>query len=150
MAGGIQVKGTINSSFGDAMNSRVKSILMFIIQTAFIVTVWTVIATALAGCASTVVRDKNVYKQEIRFFQEGGERVSKVALQYAKLVAMNGDIDNCAILAKDALVVQSRFPFHAQMALYLVEMAEKPQKPKIEDATEWCKAQVEGASGEDQ
>ena len=95
---------------------------------------------AASGCHQ-VVRDANVYKQELRFLGEGGARVAAGSLGAAGDRAKAGDPAGCAKLATAALVVQARFPYHVAKALHLAGLGDDPgpTPPPVPDVTAWCR-----------
>lgn len=94
----------------------------------------------LSGCGS-VVRNANVYQNEIGFLREANSRLSKRVLAEAEDAAIMGDTERCVELATDGLPASIGVPYTLDMMLFLVDLAADPGKvPPIPPALVWCQS----------
>lgn len=91
-----------------------------------------------ADCAS-VVRDAGVYRNEIGFMSAAATQLAQGQLLHAAARAREGDQEECRTLAKDALVISLRVPFHAAKMMFLGGLGPDPgEPPPIPTVDGWC------------
>jgi len=106
----------------------------------------TVAVLFLAGC-SHVIRDTNVYKNEVNFLKSANMRQAKMLKDWTKAKCCQGGSWSAAADAscKDAaelvLTVEKRVPYHTDFMLFLADLkkerpAEKP--PEVPEAQTIC------------
>lgn len=97
------------------------------------------LAVALASCASTVVVDRAVYRNQILFFRAAAAGLSRAEVLRARALATAGDVPGCELAAGPALQVDVLVPYQAALALWAVELGPDPgPAPTAPAARDWC------------
>ena len=99
----------------------------------------TVMSVMSSGCGKHVIREPDVYQAEVELLNDGGVQMAAVVLEQAAA----RPIPDCIEMAEPALVVQTRFPHHADMMLYLGGLREESpgDAPPVPDPVVWCTEQ---------
>jgi len=101
--------------------------------------------TLMGGSCNSVVRDENVFRTELDFFEQTSKQPADRLAQWVSIACKceGGKFTDkwCAETAKLVQVVRTRVPYHKAMALFNAGLLEKrPPKdpPKVPPATDLC------------
>lgn len=107
----------------------------------------TLITLILAGCQkpTVVLRDPEVYRNEIAFFQMSLEQDTELLETHLKdgscqCVEGAWSTDVCEMTALNILVIQHRLQFHVDMMLYNAKLLDKrpEREPEVPEPSTLC------------